>query len=61
MDPKETGITFIATGGGGNITGANRARIFNFWTFGALSGTRIGVDVSGESERGGRWEVGGNE
>ena len=53
MDPKETGITFITTGRGSNIMGANRTRIFNFWTFGALSGTRIGVDVSGENERGG--------
>lgn len=49
MDPKETGITFIATGRGSNITGANRTRIFNFGAFEALSGTRIGVDVSGES------------
>ena len=49
MDPKETGITFIATGRGSNIMGANRIRIFNFGTFEALSGTRIWVDVSGES------------
>ena len=61
MDPKETGITFIATGRGSNITGANRTRIFNFGAFEALSGTRIGVDVSRESQRGGRGEVGGNE
>ena len=61
MDPKETGITFKATGGGSNVTGANRARIFNlgaFWSFGR---TRIRVDVSGECKRGGRGRIGGNE
>ena len=57
MDPEETGITFIATGGGGNITGANGARVYNLRRFRTFWRTRIRMDVSGENKGRGRWKV----
>ena len=54
MDPKETGITFIATRGGGNISGTNGAGIFNLGYFGAFRGTRVRMNVSRESKGCGR-------